>query len=162
MMSSIFFCCKTKTIIWQARKNERTIVYCLPRKKYLAKMNTLFYQTFFRYEQETDVNKVMKNKIQYVGSRTISPEKNWLPTLNLTLYLIQTLILARGNFPWRQLSGYRYALKKQLFKTIIVFTSIYFESYRKIPARSNKSILQSFYHKIHVHVKDILTQNKKI
>ena len=43
MMSSIFFCCKTKTIIWQARKNERTIVYCLPRKKYLAKMNTLFY-----------------------------------------------------------------------------------------------------------------------
>ena len=49
-----------------------------------------------------------------------------------------------------------------LFKAIIVFTSIYFESYCKIPARSNKSVLQSFYHKIHLHVKGILNQNKQI
>ena len=40
-----------------------------------------------------------------------------------------------------------------LAKTIIVFTSIYFESCCKISAWSNKSILQSFYHKIHLHVK---------
>ena len=32
-------------------------------------------------------------------------------------------------------------LKKLLFKTVIVFTSVYFESYCKIPAWSNKSIL---------------------
>ena len=46
--------------------------------------------------------------------------------------------------------------------TIIVVTKIYFESYCKIPARSNKSILKSFYHKIHLHVKGILNQNKQI
>ena len=34
----------------------------------------------------------------------------------------------------------QYILKKLLVKAIIVFTSFYFESYRKIPARSNKSI----------------------
>ena len=50
----------------------------------------------FRYEQETDVNNVMKKS---------------------------------------------YVLKELLFKTIIVFTSIYFESYCKIPARSNKSVI---------------------
>ena len=35
----------------------------------------------------------------------------------------------------------QYVLKKLLVKTITVFTGIYFESYCKIPARSNKSIL---------------------
>ena len=53
-------------------------------------------------------------------------------------------------------------LKKLLVKTIIVFTSIYFESYCKIPARSNKSILQSFSHKIYLHVKGVLNQNEQI
>ena len=35
----------------------------------------------------------------------------------------------------------QYVFKKLLLKTIIVFTGVYFESYCKIPARSNKSIL---------------------
>ena len=43
------------------------------------------------------------------------------------------------------------------------FTGIYFEWYCKISARSNKSILiKSFYHKIYLHVKGILNQNKQI
>ena len=51
IMSSFFLCCKTKTVIWQARKNKRTIVYCLLRKKYLAENeHTLFHETFFCYE----------------------------------------------------------------------------------------------------------------
>ena len=49
-----------------------------------------------------------------------------------------------------------------LFTAIIVFTGVYFESYCKIPARSNKSILWFFYHKIHLYVKGILNQNKQI
>ena len=56
----------------------------------------------------------------------------------------------------------QYVFKKLLFKTIIVFTGVYFESYCKIPARSNKSILWFFYHKIHLYVKGILNQNKQI
>ena len=56
----------------------------------------------------------------------------------------------------------QYVLKKLLFKAIIVFTNIYFESYCKIPAQSNKSVLQSFYHEIHLNVKGILNQNKQI
>ena len=39
------------------------------------------------------------------------------------------------NINRQQLSGYQYVLKKLLFNTIIVFTSIYVESYCKIPAR---------------------------
>ena len=54
-----------------------------------------------------------------------------------------------------------YDWENLLFKTIIVFTSIYFESYCKIPAQSTKSKL-SFYHKIYLHVKGILNQNKHI
>ena len=46
-------------------------------------------------------------------------------------------------------------LKKMLVKKIIVFTSIYFEPYCKIPARFNKSI-PVFLHKIHIHVTGIL------
>ena len=42
-------------------------------------------------------------------------------------------------------------LKKLLVWIVIVFTRIYFESYCKMPTRSNKSILYSFYHKIHLH-----------
>ena len=53
-------------------------------------------------------------------------------------------------------------LKKLLVKTIIVLTSIYSGSYCKIPSRSNKSILLSFCHKIYLHVKGILNQNKQI
>ena len=46
LQSLHFFCCKTKTIIWQAGKNKRTIIYCLLRKKYIAKNeHTLFYET---------------------------------------------------------------------------------------------------------------------
>ena len=56
----------------------------------------------------------------------------------------------------------QYVSKKLLFKEILVFTSIYFKSYCKIPARSNKSMLQSFYHKIHLCVKGILKQNKQM
>ena len=55
-----------------------------------------------------------------------------------------------------------YVFKKFLFKRIIVFTSNYFESYPKVLARSNKSVLKSFYHKIYLHVKGILSQNKQI
>ena len=44
---------------------------------------------------------------------------------------------------------------------MIVFTSIYFESYCKTLAWYNKKILKSFYHKIHLHVKGILNQNKQ-
>ena len=47
-MSSFFLCCKTKTVIWQAGKNKITIIYCLLRKKYIAKNeHTLFYETLF-------------------------------------------------------------------------------------------------------------------
>ena len=50
-MSSIFSCCKIKPVIWQAGKNERTIICCLLRKIYIAKNeHTLFYETFLRYE----------------------------------------------------------------------------------------------------------------
>ena len=42
-----------------------------------------------------------------------------LPTLNLTLYLIQTLSLTGGIFSRGQLTGYQYVLKKLLFKTIL-------------------------------------------
>ena len=50
-MTSLFPCCKTKPVIWQAGKNKRTITYCLLRKNYIAKNeHTLFYDTFFRYE----------------------------------------------------------------------------------------------------------------
>ena len=56
----------------------------------------------------------------------------------------------------------QYVLRKLLFKTITVLTSIYFEPYCRIPARSNKLILESFYHKIHLHAKGILNQNKQI
>ena len=45
---------------------------------------------------------------------------------------------------------------------MIALTSIYFESCWKIPAWSNKSILYSFYYKIHVHIKDILKYNKQV
>ena len=62
-MPSFFLCCKTKTFIWQARKNKRTFIYFLLRKKYVAKYEQiLFYETFLRYELETDVNNVMKKK----------------------------------------------------------------------------------------------------
>ena len=56
----------------------------------------------------------------------------------------------------------QYVFEKSLFKAIIVFTSIYFESYCKIPARSNTLILWSFYYDIYLHVKGILNQNKQI
>ena len=106
-------------------------------------MNTLFHETFYslwlgHWCKQRDQKKI---KIKYVGSRTIALEENCRRTLNLTLYLIQTLSLTGDNFPRGQLSRYQYVLKKLLFKAIIVFTSIYFESYCKIPARSNKSIL---------------------
>ena len=85
IMSSFFLFCKTKL---EKQKN-----YCLLsfEKKSIAKMNTLFYETFFslwignRWKQ--------REKKQCVGSRKIAPEENCLPTLNLTLYLIQTLTL---------------------------------------------------------------------
>ena len=82
-------------------------------------------------------------KIQFADSRTIAPEESCLQILNLTLNPVQTLALTGGggNFPRGQLSGYQYVFKKLLFKAIIAFTSIYFESYCKILARSNKSIL---------------------
>ena len=34
IMSLFFLCCKTKTVIWQARKNKSTIIYCILGKKY--------------------------------------------------------------------------------------------------------------------------------
>ena len=43
--------------------------------------------------------------------------------------------------------------------TIIVFISIYFELYCKIPARSNKSMLHSFPHRIYIHVKGMTRTN---
>ena len=52
-------------------------------------------------------------------------------------------------------------LKILLVNVITVFTSIYYESYCKIPARSNKSIPWSYYHKTHLYVKGILNQNKR-
>ena len=55
-----------------------------------------------------------------------------------------------------------YVFKKFLFKTINIFTSNYFEPHCKIHAWSNKSVLKSFYHKIDLHVKGILSQNKQI
>ena len=92
-MCSFFTWSNTKPIVWLAAKKQNNY-YLL---SYVAENeHTLFYETFFGYEKETDVNNVMKKSS---------------------------------------------ALKKLLFKTIIVFTSIYFESYCKIPARSNKSIL---------------------
>ena len=56
----------------------------------------------------------------------------------------------------------KYVLKRLFVKAITAFTSIYFESCWKIPARSNKSILYSFYYKIHVHIKGILKYNKQV
>ena len=47
----------------------------------------------------------------------------------------------------------QYVLKKLLVKAIIVFTSIYFGLYCKIPAQSNKSILYYFCNKIHDMIK---------
>ena len=47
----------------------------------------------------------------------------------------------RNWFKQRDEKNQNMLLKKLLFKTIIHFTSIYFKSYCKIPARSNKSIL---------------------
>ena len=55
----------------------------------------------------------------------------------------------------------QYVFKKLLVKTMIVFISIYFESYCKTLAWYNKKIMKSFYHKIHLHVKGILNQNKQ-
>ena len=48
---------------------------------------------------------------------------------------------ARVQFYWFLKKKCTVCLNKLLVKTIIVFTCIYFESYCKIPARSNKSIL---------------------
>ena len=70
------------------------------KKIFNKNKHTLFCETFFRYQRETDVNNVLKKKIRI-----------------------------------------HYVLKKLLVNTTIAFTSIYFESYYKIPARSNKSIL---------------------
>ena len=47
IMSSFFLCCKTKTVILQARKKKRTIIYCLLRNEYIAKNEHTFYETFF-------------------------------------------------------------------------------------------------------------------
>ena len=61
-MTSFFLRCKTKTVIWQARKNKITIMYCVLRKKYTVKNERkLFCDTFFCYELETDVNVKKKN-----------------------------------------------------------------------------------------------------
>ena len=49
---------------------------------------------------------------------------------------------------------------QEILSTISDFS--YFESYCQFPTLSNKSILQSSYHKINLHVKDILNQNKQI
>ena len=68
----------------------------------------------------------------------------------------------RVQFYWFLKKECIVCLKKLPAKTIIVNTSIYFESYCKIAARSNKSITKSFSHKSHLHVKGILNQNKHI
>ena len=62
-MPSLFLCCKTKTVIWQARKRKRTIIYCLVRKTIKQNMNIFFMRLFFCYELEIDVNNVVKKKI---------------------------------------------------------------------------------------------------
>ena len=63
--------------------------------------------------------------MHYVGSRKIATEENYLPTLNP----IQTLTLTGGQFSSGAIVRIPVCLKKKsLFKTIIVFTSIYFES----------------------------------
>ena len=48
---------------------------------------------------------------------------------------------SRVHLCWFLKKEFTVCLKKFLVKTIIVFTSINFESYFKIPAQSNKSIL---------------------
>ena len=55
-----------------------------------------------------------------------------------------------------------FSIKKLLSRQLLFFTSIYFESDCKIPAGSNKSISQSFYHKTHLYTKGILNENKQI
>ena len=77
-MSSLFPCCKTKTVIWQIRRNKRTIIYCLLRKKCITKKeHILFYETFFRYEWETDVNNMMKKNYNTVSLKKIVSQDNY-------------------------------------------------------------------------------------
>ena len=49
VMSSFFLCCKTKTVIWQARKNKRTIIYCILGKKIYSNIwtHTFLWDSFF-------------------------------------------------------------------------------------------------------------------
>ena len=65
-MSSFFLACKTKTVIWQIRKNKRTIICCLLRKKVYNKKSkdTFFMRLFFRYEWENWCKKCDK-KLKY-------------------------------------------------------------------------------------------------
>ena len=46
-MSSFFPFFKTKPVIWQAEKNKKTIIYCLLRKKYIAKNERILFMRLF-------------------------------------------------------------------------------------------------------------------
>ena len=67
VMSSFFLCCKTKTVIWQNRKNKRTIIYCILGKKTYSNIwtHTFLWDSFLVW---TDVNNVMKKKLKYIMS----------------------------------------------------------------------------------------------
>ena len=49
VMSSFFLCCKTKTVIWQARQNQRSIIYCILGKKIYSNIwtHTFLWDSFF-------------------------------------------------------------------------------------------------------------------
>ena len=62
-MSSFFLACKIKTVIWQIRKNKRTIICCLLRKKVYNKKSkdTFLWDFSFVMNEKTDVKNVIKN-----------------------------------------------------------------------------------------------------
>ena len=118
-MSSCFICCTTKIVIWQARKNKRTIAYCLSRKKYRAKNE----HTFFGLK--TDVNNVMKKQLKCIMSVLGKLPPNYLPTLNLT----QTLTLTGGQFSSGAIVRIPICLKKSCYSRQLLFSLVFILSH---------------------------------
>ena len=58
-MSSFLLCCKTKTVIWQEKKQKSYyLLYFEIKNIYSKKWTHFLMRIFFRYEWETDVKKI--------------------------------------------------------------------------------------------------------
>ena len=73
-------------------------------------------------------------------SYNITTDERILPEIIFTHKWFQTCPSKRFTYNFHVKNVKKLKDSMLLVKTIIVFTSIYFESYCKIPARSNKSI----------------------